>query len=73
MTIHPGLNPRSLRHDAQLVPAFGDEVRMTFIDLLLRRQPARAERFAVEHALWSAIPYRIAGSPPAAHSLFRRA
>ncbi len=36
MTIHPRLNPRPSRDEAQFVPALVNEVTMTIFDLLLR-------------------------------------
>src|SRR5437016_1178573 len=48
VSVHPCLNARPVRDDAQRVPSIVDEIMMAVVDLLLRRDPAGAESFAVQ-------------------------
>ena len=50
LTVDPGLNARAARDNSHLVPAIVDEVGVALLNLLLRRQPVRAHRFAVDVA-----------------------
>src|SRR5687767_15084440 len=50
VSVHPGLDPWAVRDDTQLVPTLVDEVGMSLVDLLLRRQPVRPHRLAIEEA-----------------------
>lgn len=48
MTVHPDLDWRPVRHDAQLVPNVVNMVMVTRIDPYLRRDPACSSRLAVD-------------------------
>src|SRR5436190_11023508 len=50
MSVHPRLDARTLRDNPNRVPAVVDEEVMSVVDLLLRREPARAHPFAVQEA-----------------------
>src|SRR3954465_2098731 len=50
IAVDPRLNARPARDDAEPVPPVVDEMMMSFVDLLLRRQPVRSHGLAVEQA-----------------------